>query len=162
MRTTKLLIGAACIGCLAATTGASAQEGPNARMERHLQRNTQANASAHAARHTVVGAQRVPDHRGTRVVDGNAYRGQPLYAYAPNYSFQAPSYGYTYEPRYAYSYDPSYAATGASSPYYASGYSPYYASGYNVAYANPSYDYAPGVSIGIGPVGIGVGPAWGW
>jgi hypothetical protein len=42
--------------------------------------------------------------------------------------------------------------------------SPYYTPGYNVAYANPYYDYAPGVSfgIGIGPVGIGVGPGWGW
>jgi hypothetical protein len=161
MRTMKLLIGAACIGCLAATTGASAQEGTNARMERHLQRNTQANASAHAARHAFVGAQNVTDHRGTRVVEGYAYRGQPLYAYAPNYSYQAPSYGYTYEPGYTYSYDPRYAATVPSGPYYASGYSPY-ASGNNVAYANPYYDYAPGVSIGIGPVGIGVGPAWGW
>jgi hypothetical protein len=34
--------------------------------------------------------------------------------------------------------------------------------GYNFTYADPYYDYAPGVSIGIGPVGIGVGPAWGW
>jgi hypothetical protein len=89
-----------------------------------------------------------------RVVDGYAYRGRPLYAYAPRYSYQAPSYGYTYDPGYAYSYAPGYTATVPSGPYYASGY--------NVAYANPYYDYAPGVSIGIGPVGIGVGPAWGW
>jgi hypothetical protein len=140
MRTTRLLIGIACIGCVAATTGATAQEGTNARMERHLQRNT------YGARHTVVGAQRVPDYRGMRVVDGYAYRGQPLYAYAPNYSYQAPSYGYTYDPGYAYSYAPGYTATVPSGPYDASGYN----------------DYAPGVSIGIGPVGIGVGPTWGW
>jgi hypothetical protein len=35
---------------------------------------------------------------------------------------------------------------------------------YNTAFAGPYYDYAPGVSfgIGIGPVGIGFGPDWGW
>jgi hypothetical protein len=163
MTTPKLLIGATCIGCLAAITGASAQEGTNARMERHLQRNTQGNVSAHAARQTVVGAQRVPNYRGARAAEGYAYRGQPLYAYAPNYSYQSPSYGYTYQaPSYGYAYEPGYADS------YGPGYaatapaSAYYASGYNVTYADPYYDYAPGVSIGIGPVGIGVGPAWGW
>jgi hypothetical protein len=154
MRTTKLLIGAACVGCLAASTGAYAQDGMNARMERHIQNHTQANGTAHVAHHAVVGIYSVPDHRRTRVIDEYAYRRQPLYAYAPNYSYEAPSYAYTYAPGYAYSYAPGYAATVPASPYYAPGY--------NVAYADPYYDYAPSVSIGIGPVGIGVGPAWGW
>jgi hypothetical protein len=40
-----------------------------------------------------------------------------------------------------------------------------YAPAYDLAYSTgPYYDYAPGLNlgIGIGPVGIGIGPAWGW
>ena len=80
-------------------------------------------------------------------------------------------YGYRTRRLYAYAptYEPSYVATGA---YY--DYTPdsdvvintgrYYTPGLNVAYARPYYDYAPGVSvgIGIGPVGIGLSPAWAW
>jgi hypothetical protein len=40
--------------------------------------------------------------------------------------------------------------------------SSYYALAWNTASAEPYYGYAPGVSFGIGSVGIGVGPAWGW
>ena len=49
-------------------------------------------------------------------------------------------------------------------PYYTPGWDTAYAGPYNTAFAGPYYDYAPGVSfgIGIGPVGIGFGPAWGW
>ncbi len=93
------------------------------------------------------------------------YRGRRLYAYAPGYETgvaTAPRYSYAAAPRYSYSY--SY------SPGYAPGYDiglntgPYYAPAWNTAYAGPYYDYAPGfsVGIGIGPVGIGIGPAWGW
>jgi hypothetical protein len=78
-----------------------------------------------------------------------SYRGRRLYAYAPTY--QA---GYTTGPYYNYA--PGYDV--AVSP------GPYYAPGWNLAYAGPYYDYAPGVSVGvgIGPVGIGLGPAWAW
>ena len=77
-----------------------------------------------------------------------------------------------YRTRRLYAYAPTYDAGYATGPYdnYAPGYDvavttgPYYTPGWNVAYAGPYYDYAPGVSfgIGIGPVGIGFGPAWGW
>jgi hypothetical protein len=72
-----------------------------------------------------------------------------LYAYAPTYAA-----GYAAVPNYAYT--PGYDAT--------VGAGRYYAPGWNMAYAAPYYDYAPGFSfgVGIGPVGIGVGPAWGW
>jgi hypothetical protein len=72
-----------------------------------------------------------------------------LYAYAPTYDV-----GYAAEPYYSYS--PGYEAAVPTGPYYEPDW--------NVAYAGPSYAYAPGISfgIGIGPVGIGVGPAWGW
>ena len=77
------------------------------------------------------------------------YRGRPLYAYAPTYEA-----GYAAGPYYNYA--PGYEVAVTTRPYYTPGW--------NVAYASPYYDYAPGVSfgIGIGPVGIGVGPAWGW
>jgi hypothetical protein len=79
---------------------------------------------------------------------------------------------YGYQTRRLYAYAPTYEDAYAARPYYsyAPGYNvavttgPYYSPGWNVAYASPYYDYAPGVSfgIGIGPVGIGVGPAWAW
>jgi hypothetical protein len=76
-----------------------------------------------------------------------SYRGRRLYAYAPTYDA-----GYPTRPYYGRGYDVS-VNTG-----------PYYAPGWNLAYAGPYYDYAPGVSfgIGVGPVGIGIGPAWAW
>jgi hypothetical protein len=79
---------------------------------------------------------------------------------------------YGYRTRRLYAYAPSYEVDYATRPYYtdAQGYDvvvntgPYYTPGWNVAYASPYYGYAPGVSfgIGVGPVGIGVGPAWSW
>jgi hypothetical protein len=79
---------------------------------------------------------------------------------------------YRYRTRRLYAYAPNYDARYTADPYYndAPGYDVavttdrYYAPAWNVAYAGPYYDYAPGVSfgIGIGPVGIGFGPAWGW
>ena len=77
--------------------------------------------------------------------DGDSYGRRPLYAYASVGPY------YDDEP----GYDVAYSAV------------PYndYAPGYDVAYsAVPYYDYAPRVSVGvgIGPVGIGIGPAWGW
>ena len=45
------------------------------------------------------------------------------------------------------------------------GEGPSYAPAYDLAYSTgPYYDYAPGfnLGIGIGPVGIGIGPAWEW
>jgi hypothetical protein len=79
----------------------------------------------------------------------SGYRTRRLYAYAPTYDV-----GYTAAP--SYDYAPGYDVAVTTGPYYAPGW--------NVAYAGPYYDYAPGVSfgIGIGPVGIGFGPAWGW
>ena len=79
----------------------------------------------------------------------SGYRTRHLYAYAPTYDV-----GYTAAP--SYDYAPGYDVAVTTGPYYAPGW--------NVAYAGPYYDYAPGVSfgIGIGPVGIGFGPAWGW
>jgi hypothetical protein len=55
--------------------------------------------------------------------------------------------GYYGQPSYAYAGRPLYA----------------YAPGYDGGYSVGPY-YAPGfsVGIGIGPVGIGIGPAWGW
>ena len=78
------------------------------------------------------------------------YRGRRLYAYAPGYET-----GYAAAPRYIYLAPPRYS--------YAPGYdiglnsSPYYAPAGNAAYAGPYYDYTPGVSFGIGPVGVGFG-----
>ena len=77
------------------------------------------------------------------------YRTRRLYAYAPTYEV-----GYATGPYYNYA--PGYDAAVTTGPYYTPGW--------NVAYAGPYYDYAPGVifGIGIGPVGIGFDPAWGW
>jgi hypothetical protein len=81
-----------------------------------------------------------------------------LYAYAPSYYV-----GYRRRPFYSYgpaygvtSYGPAYGVTGGADPSYAPAY--------DLAYSGPYYDYAPGfnLGIGIGPVGIGIGPAWGW
>jgi hypothetical protein len=91
-----------------------------------------------------------------------------LYAYAPGYDV-----GYRARP--FYSYGPAYGATSYGPAYGASSYGlaygvtvgagPSYAPAYDLAYSTgPYYDYAPGfnLGIGIGPVGIGIGPAWGW
>ncbi len=85
------------------------------------------------------------------------YRGRRLYAYAPGYETTyatAPRYSYAAAPRYNYA--PGYDV--------ALNTGPYYAPAWNTAYAGSYYDYAPGVSfgIGIGPIGIGFGPSWGW
>jgi hypothetical protein len=77
---------------------------------------------------------------------------------------------YGYRTRRLYAYEPNYGASYVGGPAYGPGYDVavttdrYYAPGWNAAYAGPYYGYAPGVSfgIGIGPVGIGFGPAWGW
>jgi hypothetical protein len=83
-----------------------------------------------------------------------------LYAYAPGYDV-----GYRRRPFYSYgpaygvtSYGPAYGVTVGADP-------SYYAPAYDLAYSTgPYYDYAPGfnLGIGIGPVGVGIGPAWGW
>lgn len=82
----------------------------------------------------------------TPVSSVRGYRARRLYAHAPNYDA-----GYA-------------AATDAPGYDVAVTTDRYYAPAWNVAYAGPYYDYAPGVSfgIGIGSVGIGFGPAWGW
>jgi hypothetical protein len=85
------------------------------------------------------------------------YRGRRLYAYAPGYETgyaAAPRYSYVAAPRYSYA--PA-IDVGVNTV-------PYYAPAWNTADAGPYYDYAPGVSfgIGIGPIGIGFGPTWGW
>jgi hypothetical protein len=79
---------------------------------------------------------------------------------AGGYAVQPGSYGYA-DPVYGY----SYAAPAYGYGYAAPGYRPLY--GYAPSYGvydpvAPYYDYAPGVGIGIGPIGIGIGPAWGW
>jgi len=78
-----------------------------------------------------------------------SHRTRRLYAYEPNY-------GASYVGGPAYNYGPGYDVAVTTDRYYAPGW--------NAAYAGPYYGYAPGVSfgIGIGPVGIGFGPAWGW
>jgi hypothetical protein len=82
-----------------------------------------------------------------------------LYAYAPSYDV-----GYRGRPFYSYgpaygvtSYEPAYGVTVGADPSYAPAYELAYSTG-------PYYGYAPGfnLGIGIGPVGIGIGPAWGW
>ena len=90
------------------------------------------------------------------------YRHRPLYAYAPAYQAGvAPAPRYSYRPAY---YGRGYNVAMNTGPYYTPGWDTAYAGPYNTAFAGPYYDYAPGVSfgIGIGPVGIGFGPAWGW
>ena len=80
------------------------------------------------------------------------YRGRPFYSYGPTYGVTSygPAYGVT-------SYGPAYGVTVGAGPSYAPAYDLAYSTG-------PYYDYAPGfnLGIGIGPVGIGIGPAWGW
>ena len=98
------------------------------------------------------------------IEDGYAYRDRAIPAVA--------AADYSYRTRHLYAYAPSYNVGYTARPYdnYAPGYDvavnngPYYTLGWEVAYGGPYYAYAPGVSfgIGIGPVGIGVGPAWGW
>jgi hypothetical protein len=54
---------------------------------------------------------------------------------------------------------------GYNYPYPRYGYAPQAICGYAPGYsAGPYCDYAPeyGASVGIGPVGIGIAPAWGW
>ena len=74
--------------------------------------------------------------RGDRDVDVGV--ATPEYGPDRGY-YSAQVYGYPSSPRYAYgpSYDMPYGA-----PRY--------------------YDYAPEIGVGIGPFGIGIGPAWGW
>lgn len=83
--------------------------------------------------------------RGDRWVSTRAYSDsgvtapyrQPTYATGPGaiYAY-APGYGYA--PGYAYT--PDYAYSGDYGP----------------------YEYAPAFGVGIGPIGIGIGPAWAW
>ena len=82
-----------------------------------------------------------------------------LYAYAPGHDV-----GYRGRP--FYNYGPAYGVTSYGPAYDVTvGADPSYAPAYDLAYsAGPYYDYAPGfnLGIGVGPVGIGIGPAWGW
>jgi hypothetical protein len=82
-----------------------------------------------------------------------------LYAYAPDYDVG-------YRGRAFYSYGPAYGVTSYGPTYGATvGADPFYAPAYDLAYSTgPYYDYTPGfnLGIGIGRVGIGIGPAWGW
>jgi hypothetical protein len=76
-----------------------------------------------------------------------------LYAYAPSYDV-----GYRRRP--FYSYGPAYGVTSYGPAYGVTvGADPSYAPAYDLAYSTGPY-YKLG--IGIGPVGIGIGPAWGW
>jgi hypothetical protein len=104
------------------------------------------------------------DPRGERrefYVGGGVAAADPrrLYAYAPGYDV-----GYRGRP--FYSYGPAYGVTSYGPAYGVTvGADPSYAPAYDLAYSTgPYYDYAPGfnLGIGIGPVGIGIGPAWGW
>ncbi len=73
------------------------------------------------------------------------------YAWQPGYA--EPRYGYGRGAVYAYA--PGYPSSNAYAPGYA--YGPDYSGDYGADYA-----YGPNFGIGIGPVGIGIGPAWGW
>jgi len=90
-----------------------------------------------------------------------------LYAYAPGYDVGYRGRPYSYGPAYGVtSYGPSYGVAGYGPSYGATvGADPSYAPAYDLAYSTgPYYGYAPGfnLGIGIGPVGLGIGPAWGW
>jgi hypothetical protein len=205
MRSNRMLMGAAVIGCLAATmtSGAYPQEVNGGRTRQQLSTGAQPDASMRQRQSSVQftagstrpGRSLVEEHRvrGERPythISADRYSrsrrtDRELYARAgveggyggerrtyrdravgADVALAATDYGYRRRPLYA-----TYAAGYTAAPFYnyAPGYDlavttgPYYTPSYNVAY-NPYYDYAPGVSvgIGIGPVGIGVGPAWGW
>jgi hypothetical protein len=90
-----------------------------------------------------------------------------LYAYAPGYDVGYRGRPYSYGHAYGVtSYGPSYGVAGYGPSYGATvGADPSYAPAYDLAYSTgPYYDYAPGfnLGIGIGSVGVGIGPAWGW
>ena len=124
-----------------------------------------------------AGERRMRGERGAYAranIDGG-YRGGERAAYrdrAVGVGAGVTAADYGYRTRRLYAYAPNYDAGYTAGPYYndAPGYDVavtadrYYAPAWNVAYAGPYYGYAPGVSfgIGIGPVGIGFGPAWGW
>lgn len=75
--------------------------------------------------------------RGDRGEEMGQYGGDRGYYGSPGYAFSS-------GPRYAYGPDA-------------------YGPGYDVGYGGPRYyDYEPGIGVGIGPFGIGIGPAWGW
>jgi hypothetical protein len=95
---------------------------------------------------------------GTRVLSASAKPSRSMGGTkdaVPDYAaYVVPDYGwdngYYGSPGYSYAPGPLYA------------YAPdAYAPGY-VAYGGSYYDYAPGISIGVGPIGVGIGPAWGW
>ena len=101
-----------------------------------------------------------------RVVDVGGGIAAAEYTYPRRLYAYAPGYDVGYRERPFYSYGPAYGVTSYGPAYGVTvGAGPSYPPAYDLAYSTgPYYDYAPGfnLGIGIGPVGIGIGPAWEW
>ena len=184
MKPKRIVMGAAVVGCFAAAmiSGASAQERDNigghvnARAGgNHMEATGQLNGAPRQGGSHYTNAGRIGEAsvRDNRVfAEGRAVGGEHRFARMGSetrYGWRGDRWGYrdrgvgvgvaadgySYGRRPLYAYAPGYSV----GPYYD------YAPGYDVGYsAVPYYDYAPGfsVGVGIGPVGIGIGPAWGW
>ena len=181
MKPKRIVMGAALVGCFAAAmiSGASAEKPDNisghanARAGGNHIATGQLNGAPRqgGSHYTNAGRMGEASARDNRVfAEGRAVGGEQRFARVGSetrYGWRgdrggdrsggvgAAADGYSYGRRPLYAYAPGYSV----GPYYD------YAAGYDIAYsAVPYYDSAPGfsVGVGIGPVGIGIGPAWRW
>jgi hypothetical protein len=176
MNAKQIMMGAAAIGCIVTMTmsGASAQDHDsvsgrvNARAGNHMEATSQFNGAARPGGNRFVNGRQANEVGRERqgVAEGRNVGPERRLATENGYTRQwrgdrwayrgaerpvgvdagIATGGYAWAPGYAYSgYVPG--------PLYA------YAPGYNVG---PYYDYgyAPGLSVGIGPIGVGIGPYW--
>lgn len=192
MRSTRWMVGAAIIGSFVAVTvsGASAQEQgnfngrANARAEgNHVGASAQLNGTARQSVNRYAGGRQMSvtarENRG--FAEGRNFEGRRRMAAENGYSREwrdrraygrvaAQTDGIARRDRLAYRGPDRDVAVdvGVATGGYEPGYYAYSTPDYVPAYAyapvgvGPYYDYAPGFSVGIGPVGIGVGPAWDW